>query len=248
MPILLMDTGLAAIFLGLVSLVKPLAFLGLGTRRLAVAAIGAGILLVLVAVIWPAPLKRVAAKSTLLDDYLPAWQFAEHHETRVHAPVERAYDAVLKVTAGEIRLFRTLTWIRTAPFPNARRRESILNAPTDRPILDVAASSGFYRLAEAPGREIVLGTLVVVPERPNISSPEQFAALDRPGYAKAAINFRVEDQGGGWCRVTTETRVYATDASARRRFAAYWRVIAPGSALIRVMWLKAIRKRAEGAP
>jgi len=42
MPILLMDTGLAAVFLGLVSLVKPLAFLGLGTRRLAVAVIGAG--------------------------------------------------------------------------------------------------------------------------------------------------------------------------------------------------------------
>ena len=43
------------------------------------------------------------------------------------------------------------------------------------------------------------------------------------------------------------TRVYAADASARRRFAAYWRVIYPGSALIRQMWLRAIKRRAEAA-
>jgi hypothetical protein len=53
------------------------------------------------------------------------------------------------------------------------------------------------------------------------------------------------DEGGGWTRLTTETRVYATDASSRRRFAGYWRVIYPGSALIRRMWLRAVRERAE---
>ncbi|MBV8202739.1 MAG: hypothetical protein JOZ15_19150, partial [Acidobacteria bacterium] len=49
----------------------------------------------------------------------------------------------------------------------------------------------------------------------------------------------------GACVVTTETRVNATDAATRRRFAAYWRVIYPGSSLIRSMWLRAIRRRAE---
>jgi hypothetical protein len=48
--------------------------------------------------------------------------------------------------------------------------------------------------------------------------------------------------------VTTETRIYATDASAGRRFAPYWRVIYPGSALIRRMWLRAIAHRAEAQP
>ncbi len=47
--------------------------------------------------------------------------------------------------------------------------------------------------------------------------------------------------------VTAETRVYATDASARRRFARYWRVIYPGSALIRRRWLRAMKRRAEAA-
>ncbi|MFL6200136.1 MAG: hypothetical protein ACJ76J_13235 [Thermoanaerobaculia bacterium] len=36
------------------------------------------------------------------------------------------------------------------------------------------------------------------------------------------------------------------NAGARRRFAAYWRIIYPGSAFIRIMWLKAIRERAHG--
>jgi hypothetical protein len=59
------------------------------------------------------------------------------------------------------------------------------------------------------------------------------------------MNFRIEDAGPTACTLTTETRVYATDASTRRRFAGYWRVIYPGSALIRRMWLRAIARRAE---
>jgi hypothetical protein len=36
-----------------------------------------------------------------------------------------------------------------------------------------------------------------------------------------------------------------TDRAYRRVFAAYWRVIYPGSALIRRMWLRAVKRRAE---
>jgi hypothetical protein len=46
-------------------------------------------------------------------------------------------------------------------------------------------------------------------------------------------------------RVTTETRVFADNAAAARRFAVYWRVIQPGSDLIRRGWLRAIKRRAE---
>jgi hypothetical protein len=59
------------------------------------------------------------------------------------------------------------------------------------------------------------------------------------------MNFRVTDEGKGWTRVTTQTRVVATDAAASRRFAVYWRIIYPGSAFIRRMWLAAIARRAE---
>jgi len=59
------------------------------------------------------------------------------------------------------------------------------------------------------------------------------------------MNFRIEDASSAACTLTTETRVYATDASTRRRLALYWRMIYPGSALIRRMWLRAIARRAE---
>jgi hypothetical protein len=246
MGVLLMYLGLGLSFLGGVSLLKPLRFLGLKDRRRAATAVGAGGLLVVAAAAWPAPLRRAPAMRSLLDAFLPAWQFEERHEIRVHAPATRVYDAIRQVTAGEIRLFQTLTWIRAPRLPGSKRRESILNPSSTRPILEVATSSGFFVLGEEPGREIVLGTLVVSPDRCALT-PQEFAALDRPGYAKAAINFRVEDDGEGGSRVTTETRVQATDDSARRRFGAYWRVIFPGSALIRRMWLQAIRDRAEAA-
>jgi hypothetical protein len=107
------------------------------------------------------------------------------------------------------------------------------------------------KLAEEPDREIVLGTLVVAPQGMRLkkdSTPEDFKALQDPGFGLGAINFRVKEEASGETVLTTETRVYATDASTRRKFSAYWRVIYPGSALIRVMWLRAIRNRAEKMP
>jgi hypothetical protein len=59
------------------------------------------------------------------------------------------------------------------------------------------------------------------------------------------MNFLLEPAGQAVIRLSTETRVFAVDPSARRRFAVYWRVIYPGSAFIRRMWLEAIKRRAE---
>jgi hypothetical protein len=118
----------------------------------------------------------------------------------------------------------------------------------DGRLLDVALRTSFLKLAEEPNREIVLGTLVAAPRGTRMKkdpTPEDFKAFHGPGLALAAINFRMEDAPSSETVLITETRVYATDASVRRRFAAYWRVIYPGSALIRVMWLRAIRARAE---
>jgi hypothetical protein len=58
------------------------------------------------------------------------------------------------------------------------------------------------------------------------------------------MNFIVTEDGPGRSLLTTETRVFASGPAARRRFAIYWRVIYPGSAFIRRMWLRAIQERA----
>ena len=77
------------------------------------------------------------------------------------------------------------------------------------------------------------------------SSPDSFKTLTQPGFAKATIGFRIEPRPNGWSQLITETRVDATDYVSRATFARYWRVIAPGSAFVRLMWLRAIKVRAE---
>jgi hypothetical protein len=237
--------GLITGFLGAVSFLKPPSWLGIRTRRQAACLVVTGFVIVLAGWALPAEEVRVDPPRTQLDQFMPVYQFHEFHSIRVAASKERVYGAIKAVTAGEISMFRTLTWIRRLGRPGP---ESILNAPEHQPLLDVATRTSFLLLAEEPNHEIVVGTAVVVPRgwRPSRRpTPEDFRAAREPGFALAAMNFLIEDAGPGACTVTTETRIFATDTSARRRFAAYWRVVYPGSALIRSMWLRAIARRAE---
>ena len=179
---------------------------------------------------------------TRLDEFVPVWQFGEHHSIRVAAPPAKVFDAVKHIRAGEITFFRTLTWIRRG---GRKLPESILNARNDTPLLDVATKSGFIYLANEPPRELVIGTMVIAPPGARQPlTPETFTIPLPPGYALAAMNFLVKPNGPTASIVSTETRVFANSADCRRRFARYWRLIYPGSALIRRMWLRAIRKRA----
>ena len=191
---------------------------------------------------------------TLLDEFAPDWQFREIHAIAVLATPERAYRAIETVTAGEIRFFRALTWLRRL---GQVGRESILNAPPDKPILDVATRGGFLLLGAVPPLperergsggegEIVVGTIVIAPPgaaRPK--TPDEFKAVSGPGYAKAVMNFRIDTPGLAMSVVRTETRVHATDPRTQRKFAFYWWTIRAGSGLIRRMWLRAIKRRAE---
>jgi len=241
----LVYSGFLAALAGVVSLLEPLAFLGIATRAEGLAALACGLGLAAAGCLLPAREERAARTPSRLDEFAPDWQFGERHRLAIQAPRQRVYAAIKEVTAGEILLFRTLTSIRRCGRPGP---ESILNPPADRPLLAAAERSGFLALAEDAGREVVLGTLVIAPPawRPaGRLTPAAYQALAAPGFAKAMINFRVDEGARGACIVVTETRVFATGAAARRRFAAYWRVIYPGSALIRVMWLRAIRRRAE---
>lgn len=182
--------------------------------------------------------------ASALDRVAPSYQFREFHSTTVRATSERAYRAIKEVTASEILFFRELTWLRRFGRPGP---ESILSAPERRPLLDVATQTSFITLADS-AREIVVGTVVIRPPHAGAAplNADEFTALAaRGGYALATMNFAVTPRADDRCDVSTETRVYATDEAARRRFAAYWWLINLGSAFIRVMWLRAIKRRAE---
>ena len=116
-----------------------------------------------------------------------------------------------------------------------------------RPIVDQFLDGGFILLADGED-EFVLGAVGRF-WRPSGSlrpTPAgEFSGFGDPGWAKVAVNFRALARDGG-AVVSTETRILGTDDAARRNFRRYWRVIQPGSSLIRRAWLRSIKNRAEG--
>ena len=182
---------------------------------------------------------------SLIDKFAPESQFREVHRIAVLAPADAARRAIREVTAREIHLFRFLTWLRRL---GRASPEGILNPPPDEPILKVALRTGFLQL-ENTDRELVLGTIVMSPKPEahprSPKTPDEFLAITAPGYARAVMNFRIDPSQLAMCVVSTETRVWASDDQTARKFARYWWTIRLGSGLIRRMWLRAIRRRAE---
>jgi hypothetical protein len=231
--------GLLTLLVGGLSVLRPLRLLRVPSRAAGLRLALAGVFLIPTGAWWPWPVHHAAGR-TRLDAFVPDYQFVEVHEARVHAPAEVVSRAIHAVTADEIRLFRTLTWIRSPRWREDASSQSILRPDWHAPILDVATRTGFVWLADTP-EEMVVGTVVCC----HGARVQTAGDLARPGVAWAAMNFRVADLGDGTCRVATETRVVASDVATRRRFGAYWALIFPGSSLIREGWLEAIRRRAE---
>lgn len=231
--------------IGLLSMLRPLRLLRIRSRWTALAvclvsAFGASRALGATALA-----NYVTSPASKLDEFAPIYQFSEQTTIPVRAPAGRIYETLFRVTAAEVPFYRTLAWIRRGAAPGP---ESVLNPPDNEPLVRVATRTSFLTLAEVPGREYVMGAVVMAPEGVVLAAgptPESFKALRQPGFAKAVMSFAIEPQGPGWCLLKTETRVHATDPVSRDVFARYWTVIAPGSLLIRHMWLRAIKVRAE---
>jgi hypothetical protein len=178
---------------------------------------------------------------THLDEFAPTWQFHEVHTRRIAAPPDRVFEAIRQVRADEVTFFRTLTWIRRG---GRRLPPGILNAGSSRPLLDVATAGEFISLAVDPPKELVVGVIVARPAGVRARVTPELIKAPPPGFTVGTLNFLVTSDGVGRSVVSTETRVAAGSVAGRLRFAVYWCVIYPGSALIRRMWLRAIERRA----
>jgi hypothetical protein len=181
----------------------------------------------------------------LIDRFLPEYGWNELHSIEIRATPAAVLAAVRAVTSAEMPLVGLLLRLRALPArllghrPPVRRRG---------PVLEEVLRSTFVLLAEDEA-EVVVGTVgkfwQTRATHAEFPDGDAFIAFTSPGWAKAAMNFSVSDAGGGRTRLATETRIAVTDAPARRRFAAYWRIVRPGSGLIRILWLRAVKKRAE---
>ena len=173
----------------------------------------------------------------MLDAVMPEYDVHEVHSLWVPAAPETAFAALKAVSAREVGLFGPLMRLRTF---GRSKRVFDLEAPLLRQMVD----AGFLPLGETPGDELVVGAVgrFWSPFGNKPRPVEDFRGFNEPGYAKAALNFRVTPERDG-SRITTETRIVGTDPAARRKFRAYWLLIRLGSGAIRRSWLKAIRRR-----
>jgi hypothetical protein len=173
-----------------------------------------------------------------LDEFLPVFEFSERHRLPIAASPERIDAAVRSVSLTDIPAARMLWWLRRLGRPYG---------DSGKPFVAGALPNSVV-LDDVPGEGIVLGLTGQFwrigggdrGQRPR--TREEFLAHDRPDACKAVFDFRV---GPGL--LSTETRVHVPDRAARRKFRLYWLVIRPFSGLIRILFLRAARRRAEAA-
>jgi hypothetical protein len=169
-----------------------------------------------------------------IDDWLPRYDVYERHEILLPVPPERALELALAGAAAPDWIVLLLIRARGM----TARKESL-----ERFFL----AHRFVVLSRTP-TEFVAGAVGAV-WRPRgglvpLTSAGAWRAAEVPGTIKAAVDFRADSAAEG-SRLSTETRVLAIDARARRAFRLYWLVVGPFSALIRRRWLAATMASAK---
>lgn len=171
----------------------------------------------------------------------PSARRLQRHQVFVAAPPNRTYEAVQEVRLRDVPVVRVLFTLRRIPYAKDATLRRFFSTPP------------FLILQEDSPREIVFGvagrswrmrdgnTNVLRP-----MSPAEFRAYADEGTMRAIANFRVDPKNGG-AQLSTETWVETHGAGASRRFAAYWLLIAPFSAMTRRAFLRAARQAAERA-
>ena len=118
--------------------------------------------------------------------------------------------------------------LRGEPGEIALRLDDLASRP-ERP--------GFAILVDDPPREVAAGAIGEVWRRVipfvHVDGAEAFASFDEPGQVKVAWAIRVSPGADGGSTVCMEVRVAATDATSLRRFHRCFRLIGPGSRLVR---------------
>jgi hypothetical protein len=154
-----------------------------------------------------------------LDAFLPAYDFSTRHAVAVAADPVRADRALREVTFKEVPLVRALLVARGLGLRSAE--DTVLGAMVPRATV----------LEDVPGEGVVL------------TLSGQFWRLRGRGPeapATAVIDFRALPGS-----LATETRVHVPDPVSRRKFGRYWRIVRPFSGLIRIVVLRAAKRRAE---
>ena len=170
-----------------------------------------------------------------LDDFLPAYEFSERHALAINAPAARIDEAVRSVSISDLPVARMLWWVRRLGRTYGTSSKPFVGGELSGVVLDDVRGEGIVLGLTGQFWRILGGQRDAA--RP--TTADEFLAYERPDTCKAVIDFRV---GSG--RLSTETRVHVADPASRRKFRRYWLVIRPFSGLIRILLLRAARRRA----
>ena len=169
----------------------------------------------------------------------------------IEAPPQLVWKALQALRFDDLRVTKLLIGIRSLPGvalgkgPLRRRGGGTRTSP----LMEAINSSRFIILHSEPDRILTLGIVgqfwrLTGGNDAAVKDPATFVDFDEPVFVKSAIDFVLVPHGSG-TRLTTNTCNRATDESTARSFRNYWRVIGPGSKLIRLDMLRAVRRRAE---
>jgi hypothetical protein len=175
----------------------------------------------------------------IIDELMPCFDATRVDHLIVDAPLERAYDAVLRADFNEALArsvpVRALVGVRTA-IERAVAAVRGLDPPAPAEQLEPARladmeTHGMYvRLGEDPPGEIAFGMIGRFwggETRWEEIDASEFAGFDRTGYARIACSISLRPYGETRSLLSYEARTQATDAESRRAFLRYWRVASP---------------------
>ncbi len=235
--------GIIIIILGVISLIKPLAFLFILNRTVALYVLIGGILISSVSLLIPAKVSHSGTGMTL-DKIIPEYSSKEYHEIIADASVDDVKNALRVTGVKDIPVAKMLMIARGIADENKDMSDKASNNCKD----STTFVTPDFNFIIADSSELL--TMMVLKTKgktppPVFSSFKEFVAFNDPGYVKVAINFHFKSLENGKTLVSTETRNLPITSRDSRIFNAYWRVIYPGSAIIRRLWLEALCKNAE---
>lgn len=233
--------GIIFVFIGLFGIILPIRIIGLKTRKRSTLVTCIATMVVFITIMWPPALSKSDKPRQRIDDFMPQFQCVEYHEEWVDIPADKLQEAILQVSLSDIPAVIVLFKLRFMFSDNNYFLD-------DKPFLDFNPDSGFLILDDSDPAERVYG-MVGKPWEEDVAldvrTADQFMAFNDPENIKVAFNFRVEDKGDRGSLISTETRGLGNDVNSRKIFARYWRVIYPGSSIIRRVWLDAIIRMAR---
>lgn len=183
---------------------------------------------------------------SLIDRFLPQYQFVERHRVSVVAPAAALLDGATDPRVGDDPLVMRMIALREGPARIAQRLGMSARLPA-RPF----GLADFTLLGRNGDEEIAYGLAGrfwqadygLLP----LADAQAFEAAEQASVARLVINFTARPQPDGRTLLATETRVHCADAATLMRFRPYWLVIRPMSGLIRQRLLRRIVAGAQGA-